>query len=174
MITPVSLLGWNSKTPSIWAPLYLLHSRMIAQNQIRTERGRWALHWSHGEVAKMGDSKLPQLQTYHVKKRTGQSGSRKEEIMEEKVLVLVNTEGIPVMRLLGSKISIFSARSKASGDTLGNFCENGCLGTQGSCLTYFLALSLRRNPRSESSGEPNSYFGITMKIFISHPHNNIH
>lgn len=78
------------------------------------------------------------------------------------------------MRLLGSKTSIFSTRSMAIGDMLGNFSEKGCFGTQGSCLTYFLALSLLRNPRSESSGEPNSYFGITRKIFISDHHNKIH
>lgn len=66
------------------------------------------------------------------------------------------TSGIPVMRLDGSKTSIFSARSMAIGDKSGNFCGNDCFGTQGSCLTYFRAFSLLRNPRSESSGVPNS------------------
>lgn len=65
---------------------------------------------------------------------------------------------LPVIRLLGSKTSIFSARSIASGETFGNFCTKGCFGTCGSCLTYFLALSLLKNPRSESSGEPSSCF----------------
>lgn len=62
---------------------------------------------------------------------------------------------IPEIRLLGSNTSIFSARSIATGDTFGNFCAKDCLGTCGSCFTYFLALSLLRNPRSESSGEPS-------------------
>ena len=61
------------------------------------------------------------------------------------------------MRLHGSNTSIFSARSIAIGDTFGNFFVKGCLGKCGSCLTYFRALSLLKNPRSESSGEPNSY-----------------
>ena len=61
------------------------------------------------------------------------------------------------MRLWGSKISIFSSKSTAPGDMLGNLAEKFCLGYCGSCLTYLLALSLRRNPRLESSGEPISY-----------------
>ena len=100
--------------------------------------------------------------------------NNQEKKKREKCSVLINIRGIPVMRLLGSKTSIFSTRSMAIGDMLGNFSEKGCFGTQGSCLTYFLALSLLRNPRSESSGEPNSYFGITRKIFISDHHNKIH
>lgn len=60
------------------------------------------------------------------------------------------------MRLHGSNTSIFSARSIATGDTCGNFIAKGCFGKCGSCLTYFRALSLLKNPRSESSGEPNS------------------
>jgi hypothetical protein len=63
------------------------------------------------------------------------------------------------MRLHGSNTNIFSARSIANGDTFGNFSTKGCFGKRGSCLTYFRALSLLKNPRSESSGEPNSYFG---------------
>jgi hypothetical protein len=61
------------------------------------------------------------------------------------------------MRLDGSNTSIFSARLIANGDTFGYFSIKGCLGKRGSCLTYFRALSLLKNPRSESSGEPNSY-----------------
>lgn len=60
------------------------------------------------------------------------------------------------MRLAGSKTSILSARSMATGDASGKISENDRLGTVGSRFTYFLALSLLRNPRSESSGEPNS------------------
>lgn len=61
------------------------------------------------------------------------------------------------MRLLGSKTSIFSNKSTAPGDMLGNLAANGCLGYCGSCLTYLRALSLRRNPRLASSGEPMSF-----------------
>ena len=64
---------------------------------------------------------------------------------------------VPVMRLLGSNTSIFSSKSTAKGDLLGNFIENCCFGNCGSCLTYLRALLLRRNPRLESSGEPTSF-----------------
>ena len=120
----------------------------------------------------MGDSRLPQLNKYHVKTNII-IRIRKRKSGRQNCSMLENIRGIPVIRLLGSKTSIFSARSMAIGDILGNFSAKGCFGKRGSCLTYFLALSLRRNPRSESSGEPNNYFGITMKIFISHHHNNI-
>lgn len=63
---------------------------------------------------------------------------------------------IPVMRLLGSKTSIFSSKSTAPGDILGNPTEKLCFGYWGSCRTYLRALSLRKNPRLESSGEPRS------------------
>lgn len=62
------------------------------------------------------------------------------------------------MRLLGSKRSIFSSKSRAPGEVLGNLEEKCCLGYWGSCLTYLLALSLLRNPRLASSGEPMSFF----------------
>lgn len=61
------------------------------------------------------------------------------------------------MRLFGSKTSIFSSKSTAPGDTLGNLAEKFCFGNWGSILTYLLALSLRRKPRLDSSGEPISY-----------------
>lgn len=61
------------------------------------------------------------------------------------------------MRLLGSKTSIFSSKSRAPADVFGNLAANCCLGYCGSCLTYLRALSLRRNPRLASSGEPMSY-----------------
>lgn len=76
--------------------------------------------------------------------------------------------GIPVMRLEGSKTSIFSARSIANGDTSGNLDAKGCFSTWGSCFTYFFALSLRKNPRSESSGEPSSWWiKITMRTMLN-------
>jgi len=61
------------------------------------------------------------------------------------------------MRLFGSNISIFSNRSNASGNMLGNLAENFCFRYCGSCLMYLLALSLRRNSRLASSGEPNNF-----------------
>jgi hypothetical protein len=61
------------------------------------------------------------------------------------------------MRLFGSNTSIFSSKSTAPGDIFGNLDENCCLGNCGSCLTYLRALSLRKNPRLESSGEPMSF-----------------
>jgi hypothetical protein len=61
------------------------------------------------------------------------------------------------MRLFGSNTSIFSSKSTAPGDIFGNLTENCCLGNCGSCLTYLRALSLRKNPRLESSGEPMSF-----------------
>lgn len=64
----------------------------------------------------------------------------------------------PVMRLLGSNTSIFSRRSRAAGDMLGNLVENCCFLYCGSCLTYLRALSLRRNPRLASSGDPSSFY----------------
>lgn len=65
---------------------------------------------------------------------------------------------MPVIRLQGSNTSIFSSKSTAKGDLLGNLAENCCFGYFGSCLTYFRALSLRRNLRLASSGVPKSYF----------------
>ena len=64
---------------------------------------------------------------------------------------------LPVMRLFGSRTSIFSNKSTALGDILGNLAANCCLGYCGSCLTYLQALSLRRNSRLVSSGEPMSF-----------------
>ena len=64
---------------------------------------------------------------------------------------------VPVMRLLGSKTSIFSSKSVAAGDMLGNRAENFCFGYCGSCLTYLRAWLLRRNPKLESSGEPTNF-----------------
>lgn len=64
---------------------------------------------------------------------------------------------IPVMRRFGSNTSIFSSKSTTPGDLLGNLAAKFCLGNCGSILTYLLALSLRRNPRLVSSGEPISY-----------------
>ena len=64
----------------------------------------------------------------------------------------------PVMRLFGSNTSIFSRRSRAAGDMLGNLAENCCFLYCGSCLTYLRALSLRRNPRLASSGDPSSFY----------------
>lgn len=71
---------------------------------------------------------------------------------------IISLGNVPVIRLHGSNTSIFSARSIAAEEKSGNFWENGCFGLYGSCLTYFLALSLLTNPRSKSSGEPSSYF----------------
>lgn len=42
---------------------------------------------------------------------------------------------IPVMRLLGSKTSIFSSKSRAPEEVFGNLAENCSLGYCGSCLT---------------------------------------
>lgn len=64
---------------------------------------------------------------------------------------------IPVIRLTGSNTSIFSSKSRGSADILGNFAERFCFPNCGSCLRYFLAFSLRRNPRLESSGEPINF-----------------
>lgn len=64
---------------------------------------------------------------------------------------------VPVIRLLGSNTSIFSSKSRAPGAVLGNLAKNCCRGYCGSCLTYLRALSLRRNPRLASSGEPMSF-----------------
>lgn len=63
---------------------------------------------------------------------------------------------VPVIRLVGSKTSIFSSKSTALGDILGNLAEICCFGYCGSCLTYRRALLLRRKPRLASSGEPRS------------------
>lgn len=63
---------------------------------------------------------------------------------------------IPAIRLLGSNTSIFSNKSSAPGEVLGNRAENCCLGYCGSCLTYLRALLLLKNPRLASSGEPIS------------------
>lgn len=61
------------------------------------------------------------------------------------------------MRLVGSKTSIFSSKSIAAGDMVGNLEENCCLGKWGRCLKYLLGLSLRKNPRLDSSGDPMSF-----------------
>ena len=79
---------------------------------------------------------------------------------------------LPMMRLFGSKTSIFSNKSTAPGDILGNLVANCCLGYCGSCLTYLRALSLRRNPRLWSSGEPMSFLKarkfVKIKSFFKH------
>jgi hypothetical protein len=67
---------------------------------------------------------------------------------------------LPVIRLFGSKTSIFSNKSAAPAEILGNLAAKFCLGYCGSCLTYLRAFSLRRKPRQESSGEPMSYSKI--------------
>lgn len=64
---------------------------------------------------------------------------------------------VPVIRLLGSKTSIFSSKSRAREEVLGNLEENCCFTYCGSCRTYLLALSLLRKPRLASSGEPMSF-----------------
>jgi hypothetical protein len=61
------------------------------------------------------------------------------------------------MRLLGSNTSIFSSRSTAPGDILGNVAEKIFFLYCGSCLTYLRALLLRRKPRLASSGEPINF-----------------
>ena len=60
------------------------------------------------------------------------------------------------MRWLGSKTSILSSKSIAEGGIFRNLAAKCCFGYRGSCLTYLLALSLRRKPRLELSGEPTS------------------
>lgn len=70
---------------------------------------------------------------------------------------MIKMHNLPVMRLFGSNTSIFSSKSIAPADILGNLARNCCLGYCGSCLTYLRAFSLRRNPRLESSGEPISF-----------------
>lgn len=65
---------------------------------------------------------------------------------------------VPVIRLLGSNTSILSNKSTAPGDMLRNRRRKSCLGNCGSCFMYLFALSLRRNPRLASSGEPMSFW----------------
>jgi hypothetical protein len=65
---------------------------------------------------------------------------------------------IPVIRLLGSNTSILSNRSMAPSDMLRKRERKSCLGYGGSCLMYLRALSLRRNPRLASSGDPISFW----------------
>lgn len=92
----------------------------------------------------------------------GKVNQKKKKTKQQPVVRVIPHENmssflVPVMRLLGSKTSIFSSRSKAPGDILGNLVENCCFRHCGSCLTYLRALSLRRNPRLASSGEPISF-----------------
>lgn len=77
---------------------------------------------------------------------------------------------IPVMRLVGSKTSIFSSKSKAPGDILGNLAENCCLRNCGSCFTYLRVLSLRRKPRLASSGEPINFKQKEQTHIMFHVH----
>ena len=65
---------------------------------------------------------------------------------------------VPVIRLLGSNTSILSNKSTAPGDMLRKHRRKSCLGNCGSCFMYLFALSLRRNPRLASSGEPMSFW----------------
>lgn len=91
---------------------------------------------------------------YYIKKLfVGWTGQRKKKIMCWKYKSFL----VPVIRLLGSKTSIFSSRSTAPADLLGNLVEKFCFLHCGSCLTYLRALSLRRNPRLASSGEPINF-----------------
>lgn len=78
---------------------------------------------------------------------------------------------LPVMRLLGSNTSIFSSRSTAPGDMLGNLAANCCFRHWGNCFMYLRALSLRRNPRLASSGEPSNFTQKRMVAqgYLSHP-----
>lgn len=73
------------------------------------------------------------------------------------------------MRCSGSNTSIFSSRSSARGDMLGNIAGKCCLGNWGSCFTYLRALSLRRNFRLVSSGVPNSCEAQGKKINALQP-----
>ena len=130
---------------------------MVAQNQNWKAVDRLVRHLCHEEMQDMGDKELHQLQ------------ERKWCFADEKNLTITNIRNyeniiIPVMRLFGSKTSIFSSRSTAPGDMFGNLREKFCFGYWGSCLTYLLALSLRRNPRLESSGEPISFLWRTKSI----------
>lgn len=96
----------------------------------------------------MDDSVLHQLH-YH------REYKKRHQINEYKISRCLMVS-IPVMRLHGSKTSILSTRSMAAGATCGNRTENGCFGNLGSSMTQRRALSLLRNPISDSSGDPNS------------------
>lgn len=64
---PVSDPDGSSETPSIWAPLYLVHSELFVRNQIWKELGKWAPHWSHEDLTNMGGSVLPRLSNHRIK-----------------------------------------------------------------------------------------------------------
>lgn len=105
------------------------------------------LHLYHAAAPNMGGTTPHQLHT----KKTCLEKTK----TEKKQIYKYNS---PVMRLLGSKTSIFSSKSTAPADMFGNLAAKFCLGYCGSCLTYLLALSLLKNPKLESSGDPISCF----------------
>lgn len=136
--------GWTSLIPSRWVLWCALRYMMAAQNQNWMAWESLAHHWCHEVMIDMGDIVPHQLQI-------------NEKIRE---IVLFNEErvNIPVIRLSGSKISIFSSKSRGSADIRGHFAERSCFPNCGSCLRYLFAFSLRRNPRLDSSGEPINFF----------------
>lgn len=123
---------------------------LAAQNQNRMALEQLARRWCHEEMKDKDDIVPLQLQInenailYKYEKM-------REIIFNEQVI-------IPVIRLLGSNISIFSSRSRGSGGIWGNLAERFCFVHWGSCLTYLLAFSLRRNSSLESSGEPINFW----------------
>ena len=164
LVAETTPAGWSWEIPSIWAPLCHPRSEIPVQSQRRRVTGKWAPHWSREGLLGTGGSVPRRL--YKDKPMSNTKTYCEEGKAKYWALLL----DIPVMRLQGSKTSIFSARSIASGDAFGNFDAKDCLGTFGSCLIYFLALSLLRNPRSESSGEPSSCFLGTIRKFAYHNH----
>lgn len=113
----------------------------------------------------MGDKVPLQLQVTQSYKYKRERGTKDLKQLPVRVSRKnLNSFLVPVIRLVGSKTSIFSRRSKAPGDILGNLAESCCFRHCGSCLTYLRALSLRRNPRLASSGEPSN-FGRKKKKF---------
>lgn len=79
--------------------------------------------------------------------------------IEDSVRTSISHRGessIPVILRLGSNVSIFSTRSRASEGTWGNFSVNDCRLYGGSCLMYFFPFSCR-DSRSVSEGEPISW-----------------
>lgn len=151
-------LDCTSPIPSRWAPWCALQCMLAAQNQNWIAQDQPVHHWCHEVMKDMDDIVLHQL--VQINENTKSILKKWEITLKKQVKKLSlkhNSSSIPVMRLLGSKISIFSSRSNASGDIFGNLAEKFCFLYCGSCRTYLLAFPLRRNPRLASSGEPNNF-----------------
>jgi len=115
-----------SLIPSRWAPWCALQWTLDAQNQNWIAQDQLVHHWCHEVMKDMGDLVFHQLEEILQKKKIKKYELTLNNKQVKNTSLKHNSCGIPEMRLLGSKISIFSSKSNASGDIFGNLAEKFC------------------------------------------------